>query len=116
MRIARNDPSRPAKDWYHELAQPGLPFIGFANQGVNDRHYHRQANEIYLVARGSSTIVVDDVPVVLHEGDALVVEPGEVHSFVQNTPEYFHFVLQWPAVGNDKVAVPWRLSSEIGEG
>ena len=106
MRIARNDPTRPAKDWYRELIGPELPLIGFANQGVNDRHYHRQTYEIYLVARGSSTIVVDDIPVILHEGDVLVVEPGEVHTFVENTPDYFHFVVQSPAVGNDKVAAP----------
>lgn len=106
MRLARNDPARPPKAWYAELAHPDLPFIGFANQGVNDRHYHRQAHEVYLVARGSSTIVVNDATVVLHPGDVLVVEPGEVHTFVQNTAEYFHFVLQWPALGNDKVPVP----------
>jgi mannose-6-phosphate isomerase-like protein (cupin superfamily) len=106
MHIARNDPAKPAKAWYTELAQPDLPFVGFANEGVNERHYHRQAFEIYLVARGSSTVVVDDATVVLQPGDALVVEPGEVHTFVHNTPDYFHFVVQWPAVGDDKVRVP----------
>jgi hypothetical protein len=35
-----------------------------------------------------------------------VVEPGEVHTFVDNTPDYFHFVLHCPMIRGDKVAVP----------
>jgi len=105
MIIARNDASRPAKGWYRELVHPALPFIGFANQSINERHYHRELYEIYLVAKGSSTIVVGDLPTTLHAGDVLVVEPGEVHTFVENTPGYFHFVLHCPPIKDDKVDV-----------
>jgi quercetin dioxygenase-like cupin family protein len=106
MIIARSDETRPAKGWYLELAHPALPSIGFANQGVNERHYHRELREVYLVAMGSSTIVVGDAPMTLHPGDVVVVEPGEVHSFVESTPDYFHFVLHCPPIKGDKVAVP----------
>ena len=82
-----------------------MPAIGFANQGINEPHCHRQLCEVYLVARGSSTIIVDDTPITLHAGDVIVVEPGEVHTFVENTPDYFHFVLHCPPIGGDKVAV-----------
>ncbi len=105
MILARNDESRPAKGWYGELAHPSLPAIGFANQGINERHYHRQLCEVYLVVRGSSTIVVNDAPLALHAGDAIVVEPGEIHTFVENTPDYFHFVLHCPPIRGDKVVV-----------
>lgn len=105
MVIARNDASRPAKGWYRELAHPALPFIGFANQGINERHYHLELREVYLVARGSSTIVVGNTPITLHAGDVIVIEPGEVHTFVQSTPDYFHFVLHCPPIGDDKVVV-----------
>ena len=105
MIVARNDKSKPAKGWYLELCHPTLPFIGFANQGVNERHYHRELREVYLIASGSSTIVVDGVSTTLHAGDVVVVEPGEVHTFVENTPDYFHFVLQCPPVTGDKIVV-----------
>ena len=85
MRLARNDGKQPAKGWYSELTHPALPFIGFANQGINERHLHRELREVYLVARGSSTIVVNDNPIALHAGDVIVVEPGEVHTFIASS-------------------------------
>jgi len=105
MLIARNDASQPAKGWYSQLARPALPAIGFANQGINELHYHCQLYEVYLVVRGSSTIVVNDTPIALHAGDVIVVEPGEVHTFVESSPDYFHFVLHCPPLTGDKVIV-----------
>ena len=105
MRIARADDSRPAKGWYFELAHQALPFIGFANEGVDEPHYHRELCEVYLVARGSSAIVVDETLIALGPGDVIVVEPGEVHTFVESTPDYFHFVLHCPPVRGDKVVI-----------
>ena len=105
MIIDRNDETRPAKGWYFKLAHPALPYIGFANQGVSEKHYHCELCEVYLVATGSSIIVVDDVQITLSAGDVMVIEPGEVHSFVSSTPDYFHFVLHCPPVEGDKVLV-----------
>jgi quercetin dioxygenase-like cupin family protein len=103
MIVARNDKSRAAKGWYNELSHPSLPAVGFANQGINEPHYHRQLYEVYLVARGSSVMVVDDTSIALQAGDVVVVEPGQVHTFVENTPDYFHFVLHCPPIRGDKV-------------
>ena len=50
MIIARNDESKPAKGWCFELTHPALPFIGFANQGINERHYHHELYEVYLLS------------------------------------------------------------------
>jgi mannose-6-phosphate isomerase-like protein (cupin superfamily) len=105
MIVARNDVFGPAKGWYRELTHPALPRCGFANQGINERHYHRELREVYLVARGSSTIVLDGAAVTLHAGDAIVVEPREVHTFSWSSPDYFHLVLQCPPVPGDKVVV-----------
>jgi hypothetical protein len=33
----------------------------------------------------------------------LVVEPGEVHTFTESSPDYFHFVVQAPFVKGDKI-------------
>jgi quercetin dioxygenase-like cupin family protein len=105
MIVARNDESKSAKGWYRELFHPSLPFIGFANQGIDEKHYHRELYEVYLVARGSSTIIVNGEPIILHAGDVIVVEPGEVHTFTKSTQDYFHFVLHSPPIKDDKVVV-----------
>ena len=60
-------------------------------------------NEVYLVARGQSTAVVDGEEANLNVGDVLVVEPGEHHTFKENSPDYLHFVLQSPFVKGDKI-------------
>jgi mannose-6-phosphate isomerase-like protein (cupin superfamily) len=101
--LARNDPVTPAKGWYRDLLHCGLPLIGFANQGVNEPHYHGKLYEVYLVARGSSTIVVEGTSLTLYAGDVIAIEPGETHTFIASTPDYFHFVLHCPPVAGDKV-------------
>lgn len=106
MLLARNDEATPDKGWYDNLFRPELPAIGFANAGINEPHFHRELREVYLVARGSSTMIVDDKEIVLNAGDVVVIEPGEAHTFVSNTPDYFHFVLHCPQIRGDKVLLP----------
>ena len=105
MRIERCHPERPAKGWYGTLAGQDLPFIGYANQGISEPHRHARSHEVYLVAQGSSTVLVAGERITLSAGDVSVVGPGEVRTFLDRTRDYFHFVLQSPAVGNDKVPV-----------
>ena len=106
MMLARNDHSAPDKGWHIGLFRPELPAIGFANAGINEPHYHRELREVYLVARGSSRMVVNGEEIVLNAGDVIVVEPGEMHTFTWNSADYFHFVLHCPMVRGDKVLVP----------
>lgn len=58
--------------------------------------------EVYLVARGASTAVVNGVVVELVAGDLLVVEPGESHTFTASSDDYLHFVVQAPFAEGDK--------------
>jgi len=53
-------------------------------------------------AAGSKVAGLKDVR---YAGDVIVVEPGEMHSFVEHTPDYFHFVLHCPPVRGDKAAL-----------
>ena len=85
--------------WNSDLSIP----IGWATQGIDEPHLHAQMNEVYLVARGHSTALVNGEEVNLKVGDVLVVEPGEVHTFTKSSPDYLHFVLQSPFVKGDKV-------------
>lgn len=76
--------------------------IGYASTGIDEPHVHAQATEIYIVARGTSEIRVEQETITLHAGDMIIVEPGETHTFLSNSPDYFHIVLHAPALGNDK--------------
>jgi 2-polyprenyl-3-methyl-5-hydroxy-6-metoxy-1,4-benzoquinol methylase len=84
--------------WNSEVPIP----IGYANAGVNESHYHSEMYEVYLVAQGQSTAVVDGRRVELKAGDILVIEPGEVHTFVNSTEDYLHFVVHTSFVEGDK--------------
>lgn len=106
MLLSRNDASGSAKGWYTDLFSPDLPAIGFANSGINENHYHRELREVYLVARGNSTMIVDGQEVKLGTGDVIVIEPGEAHTFVGSSADYFHFVIHCPQIRGDKVLLP----------
>jgi len=76
--------------------------VGFSDRGFDDPHCHDAMCELYLVARGTSTALVDEQVVVLGVGDLLVVEPGEAHTFTSSSDDYLHFVVQAPFVPGDK--------------
>lgn len=91
-----------AKGWYVGPWNSDLSIaIGYANAGIDEPHVHTQITEIYLVARGVSQIRVERETVMLHAGDLLIIEPGEAHTFLSNSPDYFHVVLHIPALSGD---------------
>jgi len=79
--------------------------VGYANEGINEKHFHAKMNEIYLIAKGNSVAVVNDEKVKLAAGDILVVEPKEVHFFISSSRDYMHFVVHSPFVKDDKYLV-----------
>ena len=85
--------------------------VGYANAGIDEPHYHRRMTEIYLMARGTATMQVEGQTLFLEAGDVIVIEPGEVHTFLDASPEHFHFVIQTPGLAGaeaaaDKVIIP----------
>ncbi len=105
MKIFNIDKKEP-KGWYVCPWNSNVPIpIGYANEGIDLLHYHEQMYEIYLVAQGQSVIVIDDVEVELKQGDALVVEPNEQHTFISSSEDYLHFVIHAPFIKGDKVVV-----------
>ena len=95
-----------AKGWFIGPWDSSVPVpVGYANEGIKENHLHHRMYEIYLVAKGSSTAVVNNEEVVLQAGDMLVVEPGEVHTFTHSSDDYFHFVVHAPFVKGDKELV-----------
>ena len=102
MRIERADPSLD-KAWCTGPWNSALAIsIGYANKGVDDPHVHLRTTEVYLVARGTSEIRVEQETVCLRTGDMIVIEPGEAHTFTSSSPEYFHFVVHVPRLSSEE--------------
>jgi mannose-6-phosphate isomerase-like protein (cupin superfamily) len=102
MRIERADPS-VAKGWYAGPWNSGLKVsVGYANAGVDEPHVHSRITEIYLVARGTSEMRVEQETIRLKAGDMIVVEPGEAHTFLSSSPDYFHFVAHVPGLSGEE--------------
>ncbi|MBZ0301813.1 MAG: AraC family ligand binding domain-containing protein [Anaerolineae bacterium] len=85
--------------------------IGYANTGIDEPHAHQAQTEIYLVARGSAQIRVEQASFDLSAGDIVVIEPGEAHTFLSSSPDYFHYVIHAPGPTGqvDKVMVSREL-------
>ena len=106
-----------AKGWHVGRWNADLDLsIGYATQGVDEPHVHTWLKEIYLVACGTAEIRVGHETYRLERGDVVVVEPGEPHTFVSSSPDYFHFVVQTPGITAEAVQVERRAvtRTELG--
>ena len=98
MKLIHAD-EREDKGWYIGPWNSDLPLsIGFANKGIDEPHLHRQISEIYLIAQGRAELRIGQDTVAVSSGDVLVVEPGEGHTFLNSSEEYFHFVIHTPGL------------------
>lgn len=103
--IQQSPDKQVAKGWFAGPWNSAVPIpVGYANEGIDESHFHAHMFEIYLVARGTSTAVVNQQTIQLQAGDMLVVEPGETHTFKHSSDDYFHFVIQTPFVPGDKIS------------
>jgi quercetin dioxygenase-like cupin family protein len=94
------------KGWLAGPWESALPIgIGFANDAVDAPHRHERTTEVFLVAGGAVTAVIDGVDVRLVAGDVLIVEPPEVRTFRDATPDYRRFVVHAGGGGADRVDV-----------
>ncbi len=101
MRIEHSDPALD-KGWYLGTWNSALPIsIGYANKGIDEPHVHSQITEIYLVARGTSQLRVEQETLTLIAGDMVAIEPGEAHTFLASSADYFHFVIHCPGLGSE---------------
>lgn len=76
--------------------------MGYANEGIDEPHVHSKVHEIYLVAQGESVLRVEQETVRLSVGDVLFLEPGEAHTFLDSSPDYFHFVIYTPGLSGEE--------------
>ena len=111
MRIEKADP-QALKGWYVGPWNSNLDVaLGYANRGVDEPHVHKGTTEIYCVARGVAQVRVETETITLRAGSVLIVEPGEAHTFLSTSPDYFHFVIHAPGLSGeeaqaDKILIP----------
>lgn len=109
MRIERASPGA-AKGWYAGPWNSDLQLsVGYANEGINEPHFHTRITEIYLVARGTATMRVEEETVTLEAGDVIFVEPGEAHTFLSSSSDYFHFVVHTPGLAGEEARAEKRM-------
>jgi mannose-6-phosphate isomerase-like protein (cupin superfamily) len=102
MRLERAD-STAAKGWYAgPWNAPLAVSVGYATTGIDEPHAHTRITEIYLIARGTAVMRVERQDVALEAGDMLMLEPGEAHTFISNSPDYFHFVIHTPGLAGEE--------------
>lgn len=102
MRVKRADLGVD-KGWYVGPWNSDLAVsVGYANAGIDEPHVHSRITEIYMVAQGTSEIRVEQETITLQAGDVIVVEPGEAHTFLSSSPDYFHFVAHVPGLAGEE--------------
>lgn len=83
--------------------------IGYAHAGIDEPHLHTEVREVYLVAQGRSTVRVEQQTLELKAGDVLAVEPGEAHTFLDYSNDYFHFVIHTPSTAGGAARAEKRM-------
>jgi mannose-6-phosphate isomerase-like protein (cupin superfamily) len=102
MRLEMADKAQ-AKGWYCGPWDSDLGIsLGYANAGVDEPHLHQRMTEIYFMARGTAIMRVEDKTIELVQDQILVVESGEVHTFLSSSPDHFHFVIQVPGLQGEE--------------
>ncbi len=69
------------REYLHTAAQSLAEATLAPGQGTQ-RHYHRRAEEIYLIVEGSGTMEVDGERAEVVPGDAILIPPGGWHELV----------------------------------
>jgi len=99
-----------SKGWYVGPWNSHLAIsVGYANQGIDEPHVHTQITEVYLVARGTAQMRIEQETVTLGEGDMIIVEPGEAHTFLRSSAGYLHFVIHTPGMSGEAARTEKRL-------
>ena len=102
-------PGDGEKGWYVASWNGTFPFpVGYARTGIDDPHVHTHFAEVFLIARGHAQLRVERETVTVREGDMVVVEPGEAHTFLSSSPDYFHFVFHHPGLASQEEIVGER--------
>ena len=83
------------------IVAPAWEMATFTEVTAQDRHFHRQGTEIYMVLSGIMTINVAGDVFTLSEGDTIVVNPGAVHEVLRDERSFLARVIAVDCGGAD---------------
>jgi mannose-6-phosphate isomerase-like protein (cupin superfamily) len=93
----------PEGVWDLEAFRHGtMSLILFAPQGKDYQTPHDQ-DELYIVARGSGTLIRIDVPYSFVAGDVLFVPAGEDHHFENTSDDIVMWAVFWGPKGGESL-------------
>jgi mannose-6-phosphate isomerase-like protein (cupin superfamily) len=77
--------------------QPGrVQMINWARQAPGkrfSRHYHEDMQEIFVFLGGHAELTVDGKTLTMRRGDAVVIDPREIHEMRNHGPEQVEYVV-----------------------
>ncbi|OGG11670.1 hypothetical protein A2Z00_00045 [Candidatus Gottesmanbacteria bacterium RBG_13_45_10] len=68
-------------------------------------HYHEDMYEIYVIIKGSPVISIDNKKTTLYDGDAVIIEPKEVHEMYNPTDHPIPYIVIGISGGNQGKSV-----------
>jgi mannose-6-phosphate isomerase-like protein (cupin superfamily) len=81
-----------------------VQMINWARLPVGSRfaaHYHEDMQEMFILVQGVAEMVVDSETITLRRGDAVLIEPHEVHSMRNGAGEEVEYVVVGVASGKN---------------
>jgi len=75
------------------LQLPSTEMAVFNQNAAQQRHYHKQATEIYVVAAGAMAIEIDGAARQMQTGDAVIITPGVVHEIKNQGSKFTSYVI-----------------------
>lgn len=66
-------------------------------------HYHKEAQQFFYITKGKAFFEVDEVILIVHEGEGLHIEPGQKHRIMNKEQEVLRFIVcSQPSAQNDR--------------
>jgi mannose-6-phosphate isomerase-like protein (cupin superfamily) len=93
----------PQGVWDKTVFEHGtMSLIVFAPRGQDYQTIHQQ-DELYIVMKGSGTLLIEDTAFPSVAGDVLFVPAEKPHSFVEFSPDFVTWAIFWGPQGGEKV-------------
>ncbi|MGA7156436.1 MAG: cupin domain-containing protein [Acidobacteriaceae bacterium] len=92
----------PEGVWDKTVFEHGtMSVIVFTPRGHDYQTTHPQ-DELYIVMKGSGTLMIEDAPHAFTEGDVLFVPALTRHRFVEFSPDLITWAIFWGPSGGEK--------------
>ena len=92
----------PEGVWDRTVIEHGtMSVIVFTPRGHDYQTTHTQ-DELYIVMKGSGTLMIEDIPYPFTEGDVLFVPAKKQHRFAEFTQDLITWAVFWGSQGGEK--------------